>query len=84
MDETDATKANFDVYKQHFATPFIAATSEFYQIESKAFLSENTVSAYMKKAEDRLREEEDRVERYLSTTTRKTVSHIDQFSDGII
>lgn len=71
LDETDTTKANFDVYKHHFATPFIAATSDFYQIESKAFLSENTVSAYMKKAEDRLREEEDRVERYLSTTTRK-------------
>lgn len=71
LDESDSNKANFEVYRQHFETPFINSTSEYYAIESKTFLSENSVSAYMKKAEDRLREEEDRIERYLNSTTRK-------------
>jgi cullin 1 len=62
------------VYKEHFETPFIAATEKYYTEESEAFLAENSVSDYLKKAEDRLREEEDRVERYLNTNTRKTVS----------
>ena len=74
LDESDSNKANFEVYRQHFETPFIQATAEYYALESKTFLSENSVSAYMKKAEDRLREEEDRIERYLNSTTRKVVS----------
>jgi cullin 1 len=78
LDEADTNKANFDVYKAHFEIPFIEATSEYYAVESRTFLAENSVSAYMKKAEDRLREEEDRVERYLSTTTRRTVRLVPQ------
>ena len=78
LDENDSNKANFDVYKQHFETPFIDATAAYYEAESKTFLAENSVSAYMKKADERLREEEDRVERYLSSTTRKIVSRIEQ------
>jgi cullin 1 len=73
LDETDSNKANFEVYRQHFETPFIQSTAEYYALESKSFLAENSVSAYMKKAEDRLREEEDRIERYLNSTTRKVV-----------
>ena len=36
-------------------------------------MNENSVSDYLKKAEERLKEEEDRVDRYLHTTTRKTL-----------
>ena len=74
LDDTDSNKATFDVYKEHFETPFITATERYYKTESEAFLAENSVSEYLKKAEERLKEEEDRVERYLNTTTRKTVS----------
>jgi len=73
LDDSDTNKASFDVYRTHFEGPFITATEQYYTQESEAFLAENSVSAYMKKAEERLREEEDRVEIYLSSTTRKTL-----------
>ncbi|KAJ7599806.1 Cullin repeat-like-containing domain protein, partial [Mycena floridula] len=71
LDDTDPDKECLDVYKEHFEAPFIDGSGSYYKKESEAFVAENTVSEYLKKAEDRLREEEDRVERYLHTTTRK-------------
>jgi cullin 1 len=57
--------------QEHFENPFIETTEKYYKQESESFLAENSVSDYLKKAEERLREEEDRVERYLNTGTRK-------------
>ena len=71
LDEADINKAHLDVYKEHFEIPFLEATEKYYKLESEAFLAENSISDYLKKAEERLREEEDRVERYLNTNTRK-------------
>ncbi|KAF7314218.1 CULLIN-2 domain-containing protein [Mycena kentingensis (nom. inval.)] len=71
LDDSDPNKACLDVYKEHFETPFLDATDQYFKHESESFLAENSVSDYLKKAEERLREEEDRVERYLNTTTRK-------------
>ncbi|KDQ62582.1 hypothetical protein JAAARDRAFT_30480 [Jaapia argillacea MUCL 33604] len=71
IDETDTNKGSLEVYKEHLETPFLDATEKYYKTESEAFLAENSVSDYLKKAEERLREEEDRVERYLNTDTRK-------------
>ncbi|PFH50426.1 hypothetical protein AMATHDRAFT_61141 [Amanita thiersii Skay4041] len=71
LDNTDPNKECLDIYKDHFETPFIVGTEQYYKKESETFLAENSVSDYLKKAEDRLREEEDRVERYLHTKTRK-------------
>lgn len=71
LDETDINKVCFDQYKDHFETPFVEATEKFYRTESEQFLAQNSVADYLKKAEERLREEEDRVERYLNTNTRK-------------
>lgn len=65
------------MYKEHFEAPFIAATEKYYKTESEAFLAENTVSDYLKRAEERLREEEDRIERYLNANTRKTVRSLE-------
>lgn len=65
LDETDPTKSTLDVYRFHFEKPFLKATAEFYQAESKQFVSENSVVEYMKKAEARLDEEDDRVRTYL-------------------
>lgn len=73
LDESDTNKQSLDVYKEHFESPFIATTEKYYKTESEAFLAENSVSDYLKKAEERLKEEEDRVERYLNTVTRKTL-----------
>ncbi|KAJ7069869.1 Cullin [Mycena amicta] len=71
LDEADPNKACLDVYKEHFEAPFIESTELYYKNESESFLAENSMSDYLKKAEERLREEEDRVERYLNTGTRK-------------
>jgi len=71
IDESDLNKASLDNYKEHFEIPFLSATEAYYKHESESFVAENSVSDYLKKAEERLKEEEDRVERYLHTTTRK-------------
>ncbi|KAG5650078.1 hypothetical protein H0H81_000849 [Sphagnurus paluster] len=71
LDNTDLNKECLDVYKEHFETPFLTATEDYYKKESESFLAANTVPDYLKKVEERLREEEDRVERYLHTKTRK-------------
>ncbi|KAI1503099.1 Cullin [Biscogniauxia marginata] len=65
LDEHDASKSTLDIYRFHFEKPFLAATEKFYQAESKQFVSENSVVDYMKKAEARLNEEEERVRMYL-------------------
>ncbi|KAK4189254.1 Cullin-1 [Podospora australis] len=65
LDEGDSTKPTMDVYRYHFERPFIDATKVFYQEESKQFVAENSVVEYMKKAESRLAEEEERVGLYL-------------------
>lgn len=65
LDEIDSTKTTLDVYRYHFERPFIEATKKFYQDESKSFVAENSVVEYMKKAQTRLDEEEERVKMYL-------------------
>jgi len=70
FDESDSNKVCMDVYKEHFENPFIEATEKHYKQESKSFLAKSSVSDY---AEARLREEEDCVERYLNTQTRKAL-----------
>jgi len=65
LDEHDASKTTLDVYRTHFEAPFLAATERFYVSESKQFVAENSVVEYMKKAETRLNEEEERVKMYL-------------------
>jgi cullin 1 len=65
LDESDSSKSTLDVYKEYFEKPFLAATAEYYDNESKQFLAENSVVEYMKKAESRLEEEKERVPLYL-------------------
>jgi len=73
LDEADAQRQMLDVYKEFFQTPFLDATKLYYTAESSAFVANNSVSDYMKKAEDRLQEEADRVNLYLHDSTRKDV-----------
>ncbi|KAF5388288.1 hypothetical protein D9615_000826 [Tricholomella constricta] len=71
LDNADLNKECLDVYKEHLELPFLEATEDYYKKEADSFLATNSVSDYLKKVEERLREEEDRVERYLNTKTRK-------------
>ncbi|KAF8553581.1 Cullin-domain-containing protein [Imleria badia] len=71
LDKTDINSPSLDVYKEHLELFLLEATEKYYQQESQAFLAERSVSDYLKKAEERLREEEERVDRYLNTETRE-------------
>ncbi|KAF7358131.1 CULLIN-2 domain-containing protein [Mycena venus] len=71
LDAADLKKKCLNVYKEHFEIPFIDATEQYYRNESAAFLAKNGLSNYLKKVEERLREEEDRVQQYLDPGTHK-------------
>lgn len=65
LDENDTSKSTLIVYQYYFEKPFVAATRQYYQNESKRFVAENSVVEYMKKAESRLDEEQSRIDLYL-------------------
>ena len=65
IDEADSTKVTLDVYRQYFEKPYLEATTKYYENESQNFLAENSVVDYMKKAEQRLDEEKERVGLFL-------------------
>ncbi|KAJ7508747.1 Cullin [Mycena galericulata] len=77
LDAADPNKECLDVYKEQFEAPFLAATEAYYASEAEAFLNaggaqgSGNIPEYLKKAEARLREEEERVVRYLHAKTRK-------------
>jgi len=58
-----------DVYQRDFERPFLERTAEFYQRESGDSISQNSASDYLKRAERRLLEEEERVKHYLDAST---------------
>lgn len=83
VDEADPNRFLLDVYKQHFEEPFIASTRTYYKCESDTFIGENTVTDYMKKAETRLKEEEDMVDMLLNPHSKKVV-RINSFAKYVI
>lgn len=62
-EESDSREQKLAVYKENFEKKFIAETATFYEHESDAYLSRNTVTEYMKHVEQRLDEERKRVDR---------------------
>ncbi|KAI5475829.1 hypothetical protein MNV49_000793 [Pseudohyphozyma bogoriensis] len=71
LDEADTNRQNLEVYREAFEKPFLAATEVYYTAESHQYIGDNSVTEYMKKAETRLSEEENRVDVYLHASTRK-------------
>lgn len=65
LDNLDFTRTTLAIFHDYFNPPFLDATKKFYQNESKQFVAENGVAEYMKKAEARLDEEDERVKMYL-------------------
>ena len=65
-----------EVYVRDFEAPFLASSATFYQAESNEYISQNSASDYMKKAEQRLGEEVDRVAHYLDPATEPKIREV--------
>ena len=76
LDDTDSSKSTLEVYRYFFERPFVTATETFYKQESQQFMSDNTVTEYMKKAESRLEEERQRVGLYLHPDIMSTLTKV--------
>ena len=58
-----------DVYEEDFEKVFLETTRDFYHNESLEYITKNTCPDYMKKAEDRIKEERQRAQNYLDSCT---------------
>lgn len=65
-----------NVYRECFEDQFLDHTRKFYQDESVQYISQNTCSDYLKKAERRIREEKSRVENYLHESTMEKIQEL--------
>ena len=58
------------IYKECFEKKFLEETKHFYTLESASFVNENPVTEYLKKIENRLNDEHERIKRYLHKSTK--------------
>lgn len=65
-----------EVYEKEFEHPFLVESGKFYLQEAESYLVQNNCSEYLKKAEQRLREEEERVEHYLDPSTDQKIREV--------
>lgn len=65
-----------NVYEEDFEIPFLEATKDFYYVESQQCISSNSCPDYMRKIENRRREELDRVQHYLDQSSENKVREV--------
>lgn len=64
---------SLSAYEKDFESPLIHDTSNFYKRESARWIAEDSCPDYMRKAEDRLIQEQARAVAYLHSTTEQTL-----------
>lgn len=74
IDVQDLKKPNLDIYIEKFETPFLEATRSFYAAESSEYLLSHNIVDYMRKAEQRINEEESRETMYLDEHSKKPLT----------
>ncbi|KAK2185672.1 hypothetical protein NP493_226g00009 [Ridgeia piscesae] len=61
------TEDKLKIYRENFEKAYLEATEAFYKMKAPEYLVENGVQNYMKYADAKLKEEEERAKRYLET-----------------
>jgi len=59
-----------DIYTSEFERPFLIATRAYYSSMSQQWIQSSDISSYLRLADEAIREEDDRVTRYLNSTTK--------------
>jgi len=82
IDVQDLKKPNLEIYIQNFEIPFLESAKSFYAAESSEYLASHNVVDYMRKAEQRINEEESRETLYLDEHSKKPLT--DALNDTLI
>lgn len=82
IDVQDLKKPNLHIYIDNFEKPFLESTRQFYAAESAEYLSSHNVVDYLRKAEQRINEEESRETLYLDEHSKKPLT--DTLNDVLI
>lgn len=69
LNKENPSSPTLEVYKTQFEKRFLEETEVYYTGEAMRVLNEGGVPVYLKRVEQRIREEEGRVNRYLNRTT---------------
>lgn len=69
FDDQNSKRTNLLFYSEHFEKPFTQATAAYYKAESQKVLREQGVVSYMRRVNQRLMEERNRVSKYLHPST---------------
>lgn len=61
------------IYRDNFEAAYVQATENFYRLKAPQYLQANGVHAYMRYADQKLREEEARAQRYLEAVSNSVI-----------